>query len=445
MMVKRFVIIALILLFIGSLGLGWVFNEQKKEEQLLQVQQEKLETGLNKVDKLIAGEKNVYTSVENVFNQAIQDEVAKRQRQREKRELINTFSIVCLLASATAFTVGALLWTTKAVRRVSPYLMKLAANILAKLRQKKVEQFVKTNEETEQKEVIRQIQPEESTNIPVCQERENTEIETAKSSKLVQMQTLSNSAGEKDSEETTQRGCGVALLVSDAGLTECQGTTETDRNMCCDDSRVEQLSVKTDTTKSAKNNLSVDDSIEVQTGTLQKELDAFKKMTQAIHKATVERSAPINNTLKELSEQVSAIREYASQQQGRVERLQDGYDWNIIRTFCLKIIHCIDNLEIRIHRLIRQNVPTNDLEEVRDELVFALESSGVEQFEPKIYSDYRGQEKSAEAVKNKQHTDDARLKGKIAEVIRRGYQYVIDEENVKVVRAAQVKLFDCDN
>ena len=140
-------------------------------------------------------------------------------------------------------------------------------------------------------------------------------------------------------------------------------------------------------------------------------------------------------------QQVSAIREYAAYQQDRVEKLQDGYDWNIIRTFCLRVIRCIDNLESRINRLSEKNIETSDLEEVRDELLFALESSGIEQFEPGVNSDYRGQEKFAEAVKERQQCDDPKQTGKIAQVIRPGYQYFINDENIKVVRTAQVKLF----
>jgi len=124
-----------------------------------------------------------------------------------------------------------------------------------------------------------------------------------------------------------------------------------------------------------------------------------------------------------------------------MEKLQDGYDWNIIRTFCLRVIRCIDNLENRIARLSKENIEVAELGEVWDELVFALESSGVEQFSPEINSDYRGQEKTTEAVKDKEYCDDPNLTGKIANVIRPGYQYVIDDENVKVVRTARVKLF----
>jgi molecular chaperone GrpE (heat shock protein) len=160
-----------------------------------------------------------------------------------------------------------------------------------------------------------------------------------------------------------------------------------------------------------------------------------------VQKTTLEQSAPLNTTLTELAQQVSAIREYAAHQQERVEKLQDGYDWNIIRTFCLRVIRCVDNLDTRIRRLADNEIDTTDVEEVRDELLFALESSGVEQFRPKIGSDYRGQEKYAEAVKERESCEDQSQAGRIAKVIRPGYQYFINEENTKVVRTAQVKLF----
>ncbi|MBN2313527.1 MAG: nucleotide exchange factor GrpE [Sedimentisphaerales bacterium] len=154
-----------------------------------------------------------------------------------------------------------------------------------------------------------------------------------------------------------------------------------------------------------------------------------------------EESKPIDNTLKQLSEEVSAIREYTSYQQDRLEKLQDGYDWNIIRTFCLRVIRCIDNLDNRINQLNSKTKVTY-LTEVRDELIFALESSGVEQFEPEINSEYRGQEKIAEAVKDREPNEEPEQRGKIASVIRPGYQYFISEENIKIVRPAQVRLFD---
>lgn len=183
-----------------------------------------------------------------------------------------------------------------------------------------------------------------------------------------------------------------------------------------------------------------EDPLTVKTEGLEKKMAEFEQM--AARQAASEQSRPLENSLKELTEQMSAIREYAAHQQERVSKLQNGYDWSIVKNFCMRIIRCIDNLESRISTKVHGDADTTDLAEVKDELIFALESTGVEQFEPEVHSDYRGQEKNTEAVKDKQGCDDPKLTGKIAQVIRPGYHYLIDEENVKVVRTAQVKLYE---
>jgi len=161
----------------------------------------------------------------------------------------------------------------------------------------------------------------------------------------------------------------------------------------------------------------------------------------AEHHELPEQPEPYNHALVDINEQISAIREYTAYQQDRLKKLQDGYDWNIIRTFCLRIIRCIDNLDSRIGNMSADDVKAMHLGEVRDELIFALESSGIEQFEPQMNSEYRGQEKCAEAVKEKEECDDPAQAGRIANVIRPGYQYFINEDTTKVVRPAQVKLY----
>lgn len=152
-------------------------------------------------------------------------------------------------------------------------------------------------------------------------------------------------------------------------------------------------------------------------------------------------TAPVATNLAELTQQVSAIREFAAQQQDRVRQLQEGYDWNIIKRFCLRIIHCIDNLETRILHASDQNHDAELLRDVRDELVFALESSGVEQFQVQPDSEYKGLEKRVEAVKERVPSPNPRLRGKIAEVVRPGYEYVLNDQETRVVRCAQVKLY----
>jgi len=185
----------------------------------------------------------------------------------------------------------------------------------------------------------------------------------------------------------------------------------------------------------------VENTLKGQAEDLHKQLAEFKQMAQNVQQATREQSEPLSSTLKELTQQVSAIREYAASQQDRVEKLQDGYDWGIIRTFCLRVIRCIDNLEGRLAALSEGDGAAAPLEEIKDELLFALESSGVEQFRPEVNSEFHGQEKLAEALKEKQPAKKPEQAGNIARVIRPGYRYVIDDENYRIVRTAQVRLY----
>jgi molecular chaperone GrpE (heat shock protein) len=172
------------------------------------------------------------------------------------------------------------------------------------------------------------------------------------------------------------------------------------------------------------------------------EEERFTRLAESIQQAALQNTENLSGTLKQLAEQVSAIREYAGEQQQRVKRLQDGYDWGILKNFCLRVIRCIDHLDGRIERFSREGVDTRYLKEVRDELIFSLESSGVEQFEAEINSDYLGQEKRLEAVKERKPCERPELAGKVAEMVRPGYQYVIDEDNIKIVRPALVRLLE---
>lgn len=152
---------------------------------------------------------------------------------------------------------------------------------------------------------------------------------------------------------------------------------------------------------------------------------------------------PVTNGLSELTEEVSAIRQFAAAQQDQMRKLQDGYDWMIVRRFCMRVIRCIDNLDDRIARLGSQDdVLQGCLEDIRDELIFALESSGVEQYQPDLKTPFKGLEKYVEAARQRVSTSNETLAGTIAEIIRPGYQYLISDDDIKIVRCAQVKLYD---
>lgn len=201
------------------------------------------------------------------------------------------------------------------------------------------------------------------------------------------------------------------------------------------------------TEKNSQKESSLEDMLKAQFQNIEKQMSEFRVLAHTVqsqngkeqkHKHQENQEA---KTLNQLTEQVAAIRQYAVNQQNRVEKLQDGYDWSIIRNFCMKFIHCIDNIQLTIGRLSEEDQQTQNLEDVRDDLIFALESSGVEQFSPEIDSQYRGMEKTAEAVKEKIHTQDKTKVNHIAQIVRPGYIYRIDENNTRVIRVAQVKLY----
>lgn len=149
----------------------------------------------------------------------------------------------------------------------------------------------------------------------------------------------------------------------------------------------------------------------------------------------------INKNLTDLTEQISAIREYAARQQQHLAKLQDGYDWNLIKNFCLRVIRCIDNLDDRINQLTESGDNSAHLLTIREELAFILESNGVEPFTAKIDSDYRGQENCLQVINERDETEDGDLVGKIARVVRPGYQCRINDEYTKIVRPAHVRLY----
>jgi len=369
------------------------YGQAKTEEQLRAEQQERLNADL---DRLAAGELDANPFADVLYGANWEDEVRKHIERQELSEFVLTGSVVCTSIGGTIFGCCLILWVARL----------LIAGV-SRLRGSSVEADVADDEcsrrpgigaETDCEALETAQSPKDRKKIPVLISGKKRTIHEEPSKRI--------------------RNRGVSEMIHGGG----QGVGQTVLTQRQEDAATLESSLKAHAKE------------------LEKQMDEFRRMHNA-RRNGVEQSKPLNGALEDLTEQVSAIREYASAQQQRVEKLQDGYDWSIIRTFCLRVIRCIDNLESRIERLSSKDDQTGHLEEVRDELIFALESSGVEQFRPEVNTVYRGQEKSTEAVKEREHCDEAENAGRIAKVVRPGYQYFIDEGDFKVIRAAQVKLF----
>ena len=446
-MQKIFVIIGLVFLIAGSAMLGWIYVERKKEQQRIAKYESKYDSGAGELiekfgmegydkskietqlrqeqhdrlqadlEKLASGEEDVSPFADILYGEGWQDELNKYKKKKELGEFVLTGSIVCISMGGTIFSWYLLIWFIKVFMKALSALKELIHNTADKQPKDNIEEpnetylekdLIEEEKEHEKPNEHQQSQLKKKTKAPWSSSKSKLKQDKNEKTILKKQQSKTNNTDRKHAKKHLQINAAdnaeeIAVLLSD-------------------EESVDSLT-------------KLEDSLKAQTEQLE------ERTAESVQKAIIEHSKPLDSTLKDLAQQVSAIRDYASCQQERVEKLQDGYDWNIIKTFCLRIIRCIDNLENRIDRVSSKGTETGYLEDIRDEMVFALESSGIEQYHPEINSDYRGQEKYAEAVKEKEHCDDSKQKGKIAKVIRPGYQYFINEENIKIVRTAQVKLY----
>jgi molecular chaperone GrpE (heat shock protein) len=398
--------------------------QTKTKEQLLQEQQERLKADL---DKLAAGEMDAYPYADVLYGQSWQSEVSKYIKQREQREFFLTSSIVLISVGGMILVVCFLTWTARLVIKGLSRLRKLLANVFAKHSPDQPAKIDKKSDKQSQSIPLTQLLG--LKDVSCNNSRTDIRHQLNRGQKKNEPPSLAgNSARDKKSVSSLLEGDDIDLMISGEKTIESEETLA---------KAIEAAN---------KNTIQLADSLKSQVENLEKQVEEIKQIAGDRQEKiemppSSENPAPLNDTLDELRQEVAAIREYASNQQDRIKKLQEGYDLNIIKNFCLRVIRCVDNVESCIQSHSEQDNELEHLKEVRDELLFALESSGVEQFEPEISSDYRGQEKLVEAVKEKEICDDPTMTGKVAEVVKPGYQYFIDEENMKVVRPAMVKLF----
>jgi len=428
-------------------------RQSKSPDQLLREQKARLRDDL---DMLAAGQMDPGDIADVLYGAGWENEVERYKKLKEQMEIAQIISTVCLSIGGVLFSLCTALW-----------ILRLLVRAVRAVRQRSGRQ----PEQPEPRTVkLMDIEPHDPVaDLPPPAERprqcRRRLVRSEGAADSVPAHPMPQGAPTEDevlsplaaarprmtpavtpAQPVAEDG-GVAVLLTDEPSAEMEWSAQAQWSVETApawDTPLEPPLVsrpKAATASRPEHASAVEETLKEQADDLQKQIAEFKQVAQTVQQASREQSEPLSSTLKDLAEQVSAIREYAACQQDRVEKLQDGYDWGIIRTFCLRVIRCIDNIENRIDNPPRDCADLIYLEEVRDELLFALESSGVEQFRPEVNSEYRGQEKLAEAIRDKQPAGPPEQVGRIARVLRPGYRYMIDEDNYKVVRTAQVKLF----
>jgi molecular chaperone GrpE (heat shock protein) len=492
-MLQKCTILGLVLLLAGGAAFGWLYRETRDEQQQAQSlapanalgsqeylekygrwyqlnpeQQNQLVLEINEerksktaqqlgleqqarlradLDKLAAGQMNPGDIADFLYGRGWENQVEQYKQHSEQMETAQTISVVCLSIGGVLFGVCAILWV-----------LKLLVRIVRALRRRGSEPEVQTQAKTAELTDIElhDAEPQTDPEAPASEEQPKqrrrllalSEAEDG-GAQIPDFGPGDRAYSNPSSLQAAGEEAGVALLLADepshenGWLPQAQWSLHSVQEVPSENEPREQRAARRSVSRQPDQEKvsTVENPLKEQADDLQKQIAEFKQMAQDVQQVTREQSEPLSNTLKELTQQVSAIREYAASQQDRVEKLQDGYDWGIIRTFCLRVIRCIDNLEGRLAELPKGDSAVTHLEEVKDELLFALESSGVEQFRPELNSEFHGQEKLAETMKERQPAKKPDQAGKIAKVIRPGYRYIVDDENYRVVRTAQVKLY----
>jgi molecular chaperone GrpE (heat shock protein) len=408
-------------------------NEERKSKTAQQLgleQQARLRADL---DKLAAGQMNPGDIADFLYGRGWQDQVEQYKKHNEQMETAQTIAIVCLSIGGILFGGCAILW-----------LLWLLVRVIRALRHRSSDPEVQTEPRAGELMDIKlhDSEPQEAPEAPMPEGQpkqrrrlltrseasaESIPEQPAGLDDLLSSLTAQPMGSSRLSQvvQTAGNDVGVAVLLADEPSREGQWSPQAQWSLHSayeapsENGPRQRCPTKQSASRQPdeENVSTVENSLKEQADDLQKQIAEFKQMAQSVQQVTREQSEPLSNSLKELTQQVSAIREYAASQQDRVEKLQDGYDWGIIRTFCLRVIRCIDNLEGRLAELPKGDSAVKHLEEVKDELLFALESSGVEQFRPEVNSEFHGQEKLAEALKEKQPAKKPDQAGKIARVI----------------------------
>ncbi len=137
---------------------------------------------------------------------------------------------------------------------------------------------------------------------------------------------------------------------------------------------------------------------------------------------------------------IGGIRDYLSENNKTLQRFQAGYDYQILKNFVRQIARVISDLDQKIEKA--PNESKEALKEAREDLVELLERNGIEQIVPALDTSREGKEKEIEVSSEKVKTDDPGKRNLIALVERVGYRYEFNDEQEKIIQAAQVKLYE---
>jgi molecular chaperone GrpE (heat shock protein) len=174
---------------------------------------------------------------------------------------------------------------------------------------------------------------------------------------------------------------------------------------------------------------------------LSNSITEISQLLDASQKTLATRLGQVEQSSQTAAEMVNNVREYVSKQAEETRRWQEGYDWRILKTYLLRIVSTMDDVEtkLEVYRVAAKPEDfINDFDFLRETLEIHLEEEGVVSFAPELREEpdsIRTEVKAVVLI-----TEDCQQVGTIAEVIKNGYEVDLGAE-VKIIRKAQVSVY----
>lgn len=138
-----------------------------------------------------------------------------------------------------------------------------------------------------------------------------------------------------------------------------------------------------------------------------------------------------------MAKMLEGIRDYLADGKAHQVRLQEGYDYAVLKNFCKQIIRCIHRAEQADKETLKET-----LDGIRTDLLDLLERNGVERFEPAKGQAFSKLRKVARVLPQKETTQDDALVGTVAEVVSPGYLYTYNDDKQRLILPAEVKIYE---
>lgn len=171
-----------------------------------------------------------------------------------------------------------------------------------------------------------------------------------------------------------------------------------------------------------------------------KDVDMQFQEFASSQKSASQQSAELNHRVGEIENLLHALKEFVADQKAEIRRLHQGYDWSVINHISVGMINVVDKIDRELEKGVAKE-EKQSLDEIREEITAILESYNIKKSTPKVGSEYTDQEGDKNCKVVMIDSDEPRLRGKIARVIKPSYVYRMSKDKKRVIREAEIEVY----